>query len=91
MAKLVGAGGDATELFDLVEKAFDAVALAVERRVAGEFLAPRGDRRNDRFDAIGGRAFANAVRSIAFVARGGVVAETGRKGETEFEFPPRAE
>ena len=70
-AQFVVAGGDAAELFELVEKAFDAVALAIERLVLLEFLAPRGDRRNDRFDAIGGQAFANAVRIAAFVERGG--------------------
>ena len=71
MAKLVVARGEAAELLELVEKAFDAFALTVERRVVVKFLAPRGDRRNDRFDAIGGQAFADAVRIVAFVERGG--------------------
>src|SRR5215469_733907 len=81
-AKLVIAGGDATELLDLVEEAFDMVALAIESFGAAEaLLAP------DHIGNVGGsRARLDldtgspTVVIVRFVSDdGGVLAEIGQK------------
>jgi hypothetical protein len=68
-AQLVVAGGNATEVFDLVEKAFHAVAFLVEGFVLRELFAAGAHRGNDGLHAVQGQAFADAVGVIAFVQR----------------------
>jgi len=69
--ELVVASRHAAELFELVEKAFDAIALAIERLVVVEFLAAGVDRRNDRLDPIHGEPLTDPVGIVAFVEGGG--------------------
>src|SRR5271168_678854 len=69
LAQLVVAGGNAAEMFELVEKAFHAVALIIEHFVVEEFFAPRVDGRDDGFQSVPGQALADAVGIIAFVQR----------------------
>jgi len=70
--QLVVAGGHAAELFELVEKSFDAVAFARDRLVVMEFLAAGADRRNDGLDAVQGETSADPVCIVAFVEGGGL-------------------
>jgi len=79
-AKLVVAGGDATELFELVEEAFDVIALAVESlRPTEALLAP------DHVWDVGDGASCfdmgpQPIGIISFVGDDdGVPAETGQK------------
>jgi hypothetical protein len=72
LLELVVTGGDAAEVFDFIEEAFDAVALPVEDLVVMEFLAAGVDRRDDGFHAIAGQTLANAIGVIALVQRGGL-------------------
>ena len=69
--KLVVASRHATELFEFIEKAFDAVALTVERPVVVEFFTAGADRRNDWLDAIYGETLTDPVGIVAFVEGGG--------------------
>lgn len=57
-------------MFELVEEAFDAVAATIKEFVAGRFLAARAHWRDDRFDAVGGEALADAVGVVASIERG---------------------
>jgi|SRR5262252_1528594 len=79
-AKLVIAGGDATELLDLVEEAFDMVALAIESFGASEaLLAP------DHIGNVGGsRARLDMGSPTVVIVRlvgddDGVLAEIGQE------------
>ena len=54
----------------LVEKTLDAIATPVEFLVAGEFFAAGADRGDDRLDAVGGQARADAIGVATFVERG---------------------
>lgn len=67
--QLVVACGDPAELFELMEKPFDPIALPVERLVVRNFLTPRAQRWNDRFDPIERQTFANPVCIVAFIQR----------------------
>jgi len=69
LAQLVVASGDTAEMFELVEKAFHAVALFIEHFVVEEFFAPRVDGRDNGFQSVPGQALADAVGIIAFVQR----------------------
>ena len=68
-AQLVIAGGDATEVLELVKKAFHPVAFLVEGFVVEEFFAPRVDGWNDGFQSVQGQALANAVGVVALIQR----------------------
>lgn len=69
--EFVVAGRQATKLFELIEKALDAVALAVARGVEGQPPAAGGQRRDHRLDPIQGQARANAIGIVAAVEHGG--------------------
>ena len=87
--QLVVTCGDPPKLFELVEEAFDAVAAPVEFLVAGRFLAAGAHGRDDRLDAIGGEALANAVGVVAFIERGELQDVVRVKAFVEaFKLPP---
>ena len=71
-AQFVVARGNAAEVFELIEKTFDAVALAIARLVIGEFLTASADGGNHRFDAIVVQALADAIGVVAFIERCGL-------------------
>ena len=81
--QLIVAGGDAAELFELVEVALNAVAPAIEFLVVGQFLAARTDRRNHRLDAVVSQACADAICVIALVEGGGLQDIVGVKALVE--------
>ena len=65
--QLVVAGGDAAELFELVEEALDAVAAPIECQVVGQFLAAGRDRGNDRLKSIKGETLPDAIGVVTSV------------------------
>jgi hypothetical protein len=67
VGEFVVAGGEAAKLFELVEEAFDAVALAIACRIVREFFAARVEGRDDGFDPVHRQAFPDAIRVVAFV------------------------
>jgi hypothetical protein len=62
--------GDASEIFDLIEKTLNAIALSILLFVVGDEGSSSGDRRDDRFDALVTQAFSDSVRIVAFVQDG---------------------
>ena len=66
-AQLVIAGGNAPEVFDLVEEALDKVAMAVKVLVVMELFTPRADWRNYGLNSVIREAFADAIGIIAFI------------------------
>ena len=57
-------------MFELIEKALDAIALTVERLVEGQDTTARGQRRDHRFDPLIAETFADAVGIIAPIQQG---------------------
>jgi hypothetical protein len=66
-AQLIVTGCDAPKVFDLVEEAFDKVAISVEFLVVRELFTPGVNWRNDGLDSVISEAFADAVGIIAFI------------------------
>lgn len=63
--ELVIAGGDAAEVFELIEEALDAVALTVELFVEGQAATARRERRDGRFNFFITEAFSNAIGVVS--------------------------
>jgi hypothetical protein len=72
MAQFVVTRGDPAEVFHLVEKALDAIAPPVAFLVVGWFLAARTLGRDDRFNAIEGQPFTDAIGIVAFIESRGL-------------------
>ena len=70
--EFVVASGDPAELLELIEKAFDAVALAIERWIVVQLPTAGVDGRNDRFNAIKSQTLADTVGIVAFIEGGGL-------------------
>ena len=67
LAQFVIARRDASEMFQLVEKALDAIAPSVAVLVVVGLLAARAHRRNDCFNTVERQAFADAIGIVTFV------------------------
>lgn len=65
------AGGDAAELFDKIDEAFDEVAFGVEREVAFPGGLSIRSWRDDRLDGSDLKALNKAVGVVAFVGEEG--------------------
>ncbi len=65
--QFVVAGGYPAELFELVEITLHPIAFPVEGLVVRDFLTPRTEGRNDRFDSIEGQPFADPIRIVASI------------------------
>lgn len=68
--ELIVASGDASELFELVEKALDTVAAPITLLVEGRFLTATGQWWDHRFDAIAGQTLPDAMGVVAHVQAG---------------------
>jgi hypothetical protein len=74
------AGGDAAELFDKIEEAFDEVAFGVEREVAFPGGLSLRSWRDDRLDGSDLKALNKAVGVVAFVGEEGFGLHFGGEG-----------
>jgi len=69
--ELIVASGDAAELLELAEKAFDAVASTVAFFVERHFSTPGRQGWDHRFDAIQSQPFTDSVGVVTHVQTGG--------------------
>ena len=86
--ELVVTRSQAAKLLKLVEKALDAIALAIELLVKGQFPAARRQRRDDRGDAVAGQALADAIGIVATIHDGRLQHVVGGQAIVEaFKLP----
>lgn len=69
--KLVIAGSDTSELFELAEEALDAVAFLVEARITGMFDRPVGPWRDDGLGADVAQGLVEVVGVVRLVSDDG--------------------
>lgn len=67
--EFVVSGGDAPEVLDLVEEAFDEIAVFVEGGIEASPLGCCGSARNDGFCSAGGNGIHRALAGIALVGQ----------------------
>ena len=86
--KFVVPRGDAAKVFKFVEEALDAIALAIEFLVKGQFPAARRQRRDDRGDAVAGQTVADAIGVVATIHDGRLQHVVGGEAIVEaFKLP----
>ena len=76
---LLVARGDASELFDKLEEAFDEIALSIQGEIAFSFGFAIGLGRNNHFDLAPFEAGDEAIRVVAFVSQDGLRLHLGDK------------
>ena len=63
-------------MFELVEEAFDGIALFVEMLVIGQWRLSMPARRDDRLAALGVDLLAQVIGIVAFIGKDGLCLET---------------